>query len=122
MTVTASDYVFVSLLALKDKVLENMKDKKEEEEKKSFIRSTTKTIPQTQVLPPVSKPGIIIEEVKKPAGSMLDGIEEEEKKNPSIFKFDDDGNDGGRGSRRLSNAELRDQTAANIARKLSERK
>ena len=90
MTVTASDHVFVTLMALKDKVMENMKEKEDPSQIKEggANRGTTKTAVQGGVPPPVSRPGIVIEEVKKPSASMLEGIgeiEEEEKKDPNIF-------------------------------------
>jgi len=84
MTVTASDSIFKSLMAIKDKVLENMKDKEESSGKEAAARGTTKS-QGPGIQPPRSRPGITIEEVVKESDSMLDGIEEEEKKDPSIF-------------------------------------
>jgi hypothetical protein len=55
MTVTASDYIFLSMMRLKDKVMENMNPpKKEENNRKSIMREST--ISQSQK--------ILIEEVK----------------------------------------------------------
>ncbi len=91
MTVTASDYVFKSLLTLKDKVLEKMNPPQaaaaETNRGTNATRATAKsTITQAEARP-TNRPGIIVEEVKESEGmSLLDSIAEQEKE--PQFEFD----------------------------------
>ena len=109
MTVTASDYVFKSLLTLKDKVLEKMNPPEPEAATRRGTNATAaKSFLTQREARPTTRPGIIIEEAKESEGmSLLESIAEEEKKEPQ-FQFDlDPKTMGRRQSRRLSNADLR---------------
>jgi hypothetical protein len=98
MRITASDYLFTSLMSLKDKVLENMaagdKDKKGDD-RGSTVTTNAARKTGAGAIPPMSGPGIQIEEVKEGPGrmirpkerSMLESIHEEEKKEIE-FQFD----------------------------------
>ena len=92
MTVTASDYVFKSLLTLKDKVLEKMNPPEPEAATRRGTNATRATAAKSFLTQrearPTTRPGIIIEEAKESEGmSLLESIAEEEKKEPQ-FQFD----------------------------------